>query len=117
MSREVTAVVQTVREKEGAGFYVRRPMPTEKVNSVDPFLLLDHFGPDTHVRQLPVFIVFRLQGKQKVHQTIHIVELKRSHTFFKDLGNTKTRLDPQVFYYQEVSCGYRSNTSRCSMDD
>ena len=49
MSREITAVVQTVREKEGAGFDVRRPMPTAKVDKVDPFLLLDHFGPDNHV--------------------------------------------------------------------
>jgi redox-sensitive bicupin YhaK (pirin superfamily) len=74
MSREVTAVVQTVREKEGAGFYVRRPMPTEKVNSVDPFLLLDHFGPDTHVRKLRVLLFYRLQAKRKVRQIIHIVE-------------------------------------------
>ena len=45
MSRLVRTVVNTVRQKEGAGFIVRRPMPTNKVDNIDPFLLLDHFGP------------------------------------------------------------------------
>jgi redox-sensitive bicupin YhaK (pirin superfamily) len=44
-SRLIKTIVQTVRQKEGAGFIVRRPMPTKQYDQVDPFLLLDHFGP------------------------------------------------------------------------
>lgn len=43
--RSVTAIVDTVRVLEGGGFPVRRPFPTAKLDHIDPFLLLDHFGP------------------------------------------------------------------------
>lgn len=43
--RSVTAVVDTVRVLEGGGFPVRRPFPTATLDHIDPFLLLDHFGP------------------------------------------------------------------------
>lgn len=44
-ARSVTAVVDTVRVLEGGGFPVRRPFPTATLDHIDPFLLLDHFGP------------------------------------------------------------------------
>jgi hypothetical protein len=44
-SRPVAQVVNTLRTLEGAGFPVRRPFPTERLDLVDPFLLLDHLGP------------------------------------------------------------------------
>ncbi|KAL0491980.1 pirin-like protein [Acrasis kona] len=47
-TRTVRQVVNTVIQKEGAGFYVRRPMPTRSLDNVDPFLMLDHFGPTTY---------------------------------------------------------------------
>jgi quercetin 2,3-dioxygenase len=43
--RSVTAVVDTIRVLEGGGFPVRRPFPTATLDHIDPFLLLDHFGP------------------------------------------------------------------------
>ncbi|MGZ4736450.1 MAG: pirin family protein [Acidimicrobiia bacterium] len=43
--RTVEAVIPAVRELEGGGFEVRRPFPTAALPQVDPFLLLDHFGP------------------------------------------------------------------------
>ena len=43
--RTVQAVVQSVRQLEGAGFEVRRPFPTPRLSLVDPFLLLDEMGP------------------------------------------------------------------------
>ena len=43
--RSVTRVIDTVRVLEGGGFPVRRPFPTATLDHVDPFLLLDHFGP------------------------------------------------------------------------
>ncbi len=43
--RSVTAVIDTVRVLEGGGFPVCRPFPTATLDHLDPFLLLDHFGP------------------------------------------------------------------------
>eukprot|EP01079_Euglenida_sp_SAG-EU17-18_P012459 gene12459-2273_t len=45
--RKVARVVTARRQREGGGFIVRRPIGGE-VSEMDPFLLLDHFGPVTH---------------------------------------------------------------------
>jgi quercetin 2,3-dioxygenase len=44
-ARSVIATVPTIKTLEGGGFPVRRPFPTNQLDHVDPFLLLDHFGP------------------------------------------------------------------------
>jgi quercetin 2,3-dioxygenase len=44
-SREPTRVVTAHRQTEGAGFVVRRPVPTMGLALVDPFLLIDEMGP------------------------------------------------------------------------
>jgi redox-sensitive bicupin YhaK (pirin superfamily) len=44
--RPVARVVTSPRQSEGAGFSVRRPFPGElSMAEADPFLLLDHLGP------------------------------------------------------------------------
>jgi redox-sensitive bicupin YhaK (pirin superfamily) len=43
--REVSRVVHAHRQQEGAGFVVRRPLPTPGLVLFDPFLLLDELGP------------------------------------------------------------------------
>jgi quercetin 2,3-dioxygenase len=43
--REPTSVVTGHRQLEGGGFVVRRPLPTEELEMVDPFLLIDEMGP------------------------------------------------------------------------
>jgi len=43
--RAVTKVVTAHRQTEGAGFVVRRPIPTAGLALVDPFLLVDEMGP------------------------------------------------------------------------
>jgi redox-sensitive bicupin YhaK (pirin superfamily) len=43
--RNVARVITSVRAREGAGFYIRRPFPTSQVDNIDPFLLLDHMEP------------------------------------------------------------------------
>src|ERR1700755_1630686 len=43
--REVQSVVKAHRQLEGAGFPVRRPVPTASLQQVDPFLLIDEMGP------------------------------------------------------------------------
>ncbi|HMY46327.1 MAG TPA: pirin family protein [Leptospiraceae bacterium] len=37
--------MDSIRQREGGGFIVRRPFPTQSVSYVDPFLLLDEMGP------------------------------------------------------------------------
>jgi redox-sensitive bicupin YhaK (pirin superfamily) len=43
--RSVSEVLDSVRTLEGAGFAVRRPFPSPRLDHVDPFLLLDEMGP------------------------------------------------------------------------
>jgi redox-sensitive bicupin YhaK (pirin superfamily) len=43
--RKVESVVKAHRQREGAGFIVRRPFPTAGFDHADPFLLLDEMGP------------------------------------------------------------------------
>jgi redox-sensitive bicupin YhaK (pirin superfamily) len=43
--REVARVVTAHRQTEGAGFVVRRPLPSGALPLSDPFLLLDEMGP------------------------------------------------------------------------
>jgi quercetin 2,3-dioxygenase len=43
--REVSRVVTAHRQEEGAGFIVRRPLPSMSLALADPFLLIDEMGP------------------------------------------------------------------------
>lgn len=43
--REVHRIVTAHRQREGGGFVVRRPFPTQAIDHIDPFLLLDEMGP------------------------------------------------------------------------
>jgi hypothetical protein len=43
--RRVRDVVNAVEAVEGAGFVVHRPFPTQRLDHLDPFLLLDEMGP------------------------------------------------------------------------
>jgi len=45
MARTVENIIASVRTYEGAGFPVRRPFPTQRLEDFDPFLLLDEMGP------------------------------------------------------------------------
>jgi hypothetical protein len=47
-SRTAGKVVRPERYLEGAGFPVNRPVGGRQLNTLDPFLLLDHFGPITY---------------------------------------------------------------------
>ncbi|MER2559389.1 MAG: pirin family protein [Myxococcaceae bacterium] len=46
--RTVHRIIQSHRQREGAGFIVRRPVPTVGVEQLDPFLLVDELGPITY---------------------------------------------------------------------
>jgi redox-sensitive bicupin YhaK (pirin superfamily) len=48
MNRQVKRLVTAHRQQEGAGFIVRRPVPTVGLDLVDPFLLIDELGPVTY---------------------------------------------------------------------
>ncbi|MDR3614931.1 MAG: pirin family protein [Candidatus Obscuribacterales bacterium] len=43
--RSIDKVVTSIQAKEGAGFSIRRPFPTQSLSFIDPFLLLDHMEP------------------------------------------------------------------------
>lgn len=43
--RAVASVIDAMETEEGDGLTVRRSFPTPALDIVDPFLLLDHFGP------------------------------------------------------------------------
>ncbi|WP_107654674.1 pirin family protein [Nocardia suismassiliense] len=43
--RPVRAVVSAPKQREGAGFEVRRPFPSVDLRTADPFILLDQMGP------------------------------------------------------------------------
>jgi redox-sensitive bicupin YhaK (pirin superfamily) len=43
--REVSRLVTAHQQQEGAGFIVRRPLPSQSLALADPFLLIDEFGP------------------------------------------------------------------------
>ena len=45
MNRSIEKIIKTIKVLEGGGFPVRRPFPTDELDQVDPFLLLDHMGP------------------------------------------------------------------------
>ena len=44
-TRTGTRIVTAHRQPEGGGFIVRRPFPSNGLDHVDPFLLLDEMGP------------------------------------------------------------------------
>ncbi|MBS1957766.1 MAG: pirin family protein [Cyanobacteria bacterium SZAS-4] len=46
-ARSVKGIITSIATREGAGFAVRRPFPTQSLSLVDPFLLLDHMEPVT----------------------------------------------------------------------
>ena len=45
MLRTPKKIITAHRQSEGGGFIVRRPFPTNGLDMVDPFLLLDEMGP------------------------------------------------------------------------
>lgn len=44
-ARKILQIITSQSTVEGGGFKVRRPFPTQHVDHVDPFLLLDEMGP------------------------------------------------------------------------
>lgn len=52
-ARPVRSVVTAHKQREGAGFEVRRPFPSMDLRAADPFILLDQMGPSpmNHTRR------------------------------------------------------------------
>lgn len=45
LHRSISRVVKSLQTMEGGGFPVRRPLGSQDLDVLDPFLMLDHFGP------------------------------------------------------------------------
>ena len=52
--RKIVRVIDSQTTLEGGGFKVRRPFPTQHVDHIDPFLLLDEMGPVDYAPQKAV---------------------------------------------------------------
>lgn len=55
--RQVVEVIEPQWVREGAGVKLRRTLGSEKIDHLDPFLLLDHFGsnnPEDYLRGFPM---------------------------------------------------------------
>jgi redox-sensitive bicupin YhaK (pirin superfamily) len=46
--RAIKEIVTAEAVREGAGVIVHRPFPTREIDNIDPFLLLDHMGPNDY---------------------------------------------------------------------
>jgi redox-sensitive bicupin YhaK (pirin superfamily) len=46
--RTIKEIVAAEAVREGAGVIVHRPFPTRHIDNIDPFLLLDHMGPNVY---------------------------------------------------------------------
>ncbi len=46
--RAIKEIITAEAVREGAGVIVHRPFPTRKIDNIDPFLLLDHMGPNDY---------------------------------------------------------------------
>ncbi len=46
--RKIKEIVAAEAVREGAGVIVHRPFPTRQIDNIDPFLLLDHMGPNVY---------------------------------------------------------------------
>src|ERR671919_291429 len=56
-ARKVVEVVRPIQVMEGAGVKLKRSFPANRLNYLDPFLLLDHFGSpyaDDYVAGFPM---------------------------------------------------------------
>ena len=78
--RSIQQIVTAHQQKEGAGFLVRRPVPTSGLDQVDPFLMLDEVGP-----------VVYAPGKAIGAPDHRIAALRPSPTFCRDRNFTRIR--------------------------
>jgi redox-sensitive bicupin YhaK (pirin superfamily) len=46
--RAIREIITAEAVREGAGVIVHRPFPTREIDNIDPFLLLDHMGPNDY---------------------------------------------------------------------
>ena len=46
--RAIKEIITAEAVREGAGVIVHRPFPTREIDNIDPFLLLDHMGPNLY---------------------------------------------------------------------
>lgn len=46
--RAIKEIIKAEAVREGAGVIVHRPFPTREIDNIDPFLLLDHMGPNDY---------------------------------------------------------------------
>jgi len=56
MMKNVKKILASTEKHIGNGNYVRSPLPSEFVDQISPFIMLDHFGPTPVTTQKPFFV-------------------------------------------------------------
>jgi redox-sensitive bicupin YhaK (pirin superfamily) len=64
--RQVTEIIEPQTVMEGAGVRLKRSMPTDALDYLDPFLLFDHFGSDNPADYLAGFPMHPHRGIETV---------------------------------------------------
>src|SRR4030066_1613642 len=64
--RTVTQIITPIQVMEGAGVLLKRSIATRTLDSLDPFLLLDHFGSDDPADYLKGFPMHPHRGIETV---------------------------------------------------
>ncbi|MBO9539589.1 pirin family protein [bacterium] len=98
--RSVTRIVPSIHTIEGDGMEIRRPFPTQLIDSFDPFLLLDHFGP---VEVAPGEAKGTLPHPHRGFETVtYIIEGEFEH---KDSAGHAGRLTPGAVQWMTAGHG------------
>ncbi len=98
--RSTARVFEATRTLEGAGFPVRRPFPTQTLDHLDPFLLLDEFGP---VDWAPGEAVGAPDHPHRGFETVsYILEGRIQH---KDSVGNRGRLGPGDVQWMTAGAG------------
>lgn len=77
-TRAIQQIIAATDHEVAPGLYIKRPIPASGLDNLDPFLLLDHFGPTTVARDTentvpdhphkgfePVTLLFQGKGRHK----------------------------------------------------
>lgn len=105
--RSVVRIVPSTHAIEGDGMEIRRPFPTQVIDSFDPFLLLDHFGP---VDVAPGEVKGTSPHPHRGFETVtYIIEGEFEH---RDSAGNSGALTPGAVQWMTAGCCLRVVRSR-----
>ena len=96
--KKIVQFETAVKKREGGGFMVRRPVG-DKIDMVDPFLMLDHLGPTVygpgeaigapdHPHRGFETVTYIIDGKYILSKRVKFISAVRLFMFFKSADVT-----------------------------